>query len=118
MNLVFLPISGSIVEIFPVAQGRQVFTPELWNLAHMVGKNHLKYVSPYNSTLMLDEGGKVVGDRPVHQTKATEVHVPGLVALIEAAALSAVLENTVWNRMSIEPRASGKGIKCWDRTRQ
>ncbi len=116
MNLVFLPISGSIVEIFPVAQGRQVFTPELWNLAHMVGKNHLKYVSPYNSTLMLDSQGKVMGDRPVHQTKATDVHVPGLVALIEAAALSAVLENTVWNRMSIEPRASGKGIKCWDRT--
>jgi hypothetical protein len=116
MNLVFLPISGSIVEIFPVAQGQQVFTPELWNLAHMVGKNHLKYVSPYNSTLMLDSEGQVMGDRPVHQTKATEVHVPGLVALIEAAALSAVLENTVWNRMSIERRASGKGIKCWDRT--
>ena len=118
MNLVFLPISGSIVEIFPVAQGRQVFTPELWNLAHMVGKNHLKYVSPYNSTLMLNSEGKVMGDRPVHQTKATEVHVPGLVALIEAAALSAVLENTVWNRMSIEPHASGKGIRCWDRTQQ
>ncbi|KAL0040381.1 hypothetical protein WJX77_005591 [Trebouxia sp. C0004] len=29
-----------------------------------------------------------------------------------------ILENTVWNRMSIEPRASGNGIKCWDRTQQ
>ncbi len=117
MNLVFLPVSGSIVEIFPVAQGQQVFTPELWNLAHMVAKNHLKYVSPYNSTLMTDSLGQVIGDRPVHQTKATNVHVPGLVALIEAAALAAVAENTVWNRMSIEPHSSGKGIKCWDRTR-
>ena len=117
INLVFLPISGSIVEIFPVAQGQQVFTPELWNLAHMVAKNHLKYVSPYNSTLMTDSEGNVIGDRPVHQTMATDVHVPGLVALIEAAALAAVLENTVWNRISIEPHASGKGIKCWDRSR-
>lgn len=116
MNLVFLPISGSIVEIFPVAQGQQVFTPELWNLAHMVGKNHLKYVSPYNSTLMKDSEGNVIGDKPVHQTKATDVHVPGLVALIQAAALAANADNVVWNRMSIEPHSSGKGIKCWDRT--
>lgn len=117
MNLVFLPISGSIVEVFPVAQGQQVFTPELWNLAHMVGKNHLKYVSPYNSTLMLDSEGNVLGNKPVHQTKATDVHVPGLVALIESAALAAVLENTVWNRVSVEPHASGQGIRCWYRTR-
>ena len=117
INLVCLPITGSIVEIFPVAQGKQVFTPELWNLAHMLGKNHLKYVPPYNSTLMLDSEGHLLSDRPVHQVKATDVHVPSLIALIEAASIASDAGNSVWNRMSIEPKPSGKGIKCWDRTR-
>ena len=117
INLVFLPITGSIVEIFPVAQGKQVFTPELWNLAHMLGKNHLKYVSPHNSTLMLDSEGHLLSDRPVHQVEATDVHVPSLVALIEAASIASDAGNSVWNRMSIEPHPSGNGIRCWDRTR-
>ena len=117
INLVFLPITGSVVEIFPVAQGNQVFTPELWNLAHMLGKNHLKYVSPYNSTLMLDSEGHLLSDRPVHQVKATDVHVPSLVALIEAASIASDAGHSVWNRMSIKPHSSGNGIKCWDRTR-
>ena len=117
INLVFLPFTGSIVEIFPVAQGKQVFTPELWNLAHMLGKNHLKYVPPYNSTLMLDSEGHLVSDRPVHQVKATDVHVPSLVALIEAASIASEADNSVWNRMSIEANPSGNGIRCWDRTR-
>ena len=117
INLVFLPFTGSIVEIFPVAQGNQVFTPELWNLAHMLGKNHLKYVPPYNSTLMLDSEGHLVSDRPVHQVKATDVHVPSLVALITAAGMASDADNSVWNRMSIEPNPFGNGIRCWDRTR-
>ena len=117
INLVFLPVTGSVVEIFPVAQGQQVFTPELWNLAHMLGKNHLKYVPPYNSTLMLDAEGHLVSDRPVHQVKATDIHVPSLVALIEAASIASDSGNSVWNRMSIEPNSFGNGIKCWDRTR-
>lgn len=116
INLVFLPLASSVVEIFPVALGKQVFTPELWNLAHMTGKNHLKYVSPYNSTLMLDSEGKTISDKPVHQVKATQVHVPSLVALVEAAALAADLEKSVWNRISLESRSAGDGIRCFDRT--
>lgn len=116
INLVFLPVTGSVVEIFPVAQGHQVFTPELWNLAHMLGKNHLKYVPPYNSTLMLDSEGHLLSDRPVHQVKATDVHVPSLVALIEAATIASDASNSVWNSMSIQPHRSGNGIRCWDRT--
>lgn len=116
MNLVFLPLAASVVEIFPVALGRQVLTPELWNLAHMTGKNHLKYVSPYNSSLMLDTEGRMISDKPVHQVKATSVHVPSLVALIQAAALAADLDVSVWNRITIEPSTDGKGIRCYDRT--
>ena len=116
VNLAFLPLSGSIVEIFPVVQGQQVFTPELWNLAHMAAKNHLKYIPPYNSTALLDSQGHLMSDRPVHQVKSTDVHVPSLVALIGAAALASKSDDVVWNRMSIEPHSSGKGIKCWDRT--
>ena len=117
VNLAFLPLSGSIVEIFPVVQGEQVFTPELWNLAHMAAKNHLKYIPPYNSTALLDSQGHLMSDRPVHQVKSTDVHVPSLVALIGAAALASNSDDVVWNRMSIEPHSSGKGIRCWDRTK-
>lgn len=116
INLAFLPLTGSVVEIFPVALGKQVFTPELWNLAHMTGKNHLKYVSPYNSSLMLDAEGNLISDRPVHQANSTEVHVPGLVALIEAAALAADPQSSVWNRIRVEPNLDGKGVRCFDHT--
>ncbi|KAL0019453.1 hypothetical protein WJX77_002080 [Trebouxia sp. C0004] len=38
VNLVFLPSNAAIVEVFPVVQGQQVFTPELWHLAQMTGR--------------------------------------------------------------------------------
>lgn len=87
VSLIFLPTDAVIVEIFPVAHGEQVFTPELWHLARMSGKQHLQYVSPYNSTLMLDDNGQMIGDRPVHQVNSTDVHVPSLAALVKSATL-------------------------------
>ena len=87
VNLVFLPLNAVIIEVFPIVQGEQVFTPELWHLAQMTGKQHLKYVSPYNSSVLRDDQGHVIGDKPVHQVKATDVHVPSLTALIESASL-------------------------------
>ena len=100
VSLVFLPINAAIVEIFPVAQGEQVFTPELWHLAQMSGKQHLKYVSPYNSTLMLDGNGQVIGDRPVHQISSTDVHVPSLAALVKSATL--MVQHSIPSEIAID----------------
>ena len=100
VSLVFLPINAAIVEIFPVAQGEQVFTPELWHLAQMSGKQHLKYVSPYNSTLMVDDNGQVIGDRPVHQVNSTDVHVPSLAALVKSATL--MVQHSVPSKIAVD----------------
>lgn len=107
VNLVFLPSNAAVVEVFPVVQGQQVFTPELWHLAQMTGKQHLKYVSPYNSTILANDKGEV-SDRPVHQVNATDVHVPSLLALIESAALMA--ENSIRTRVTLE--ANEVSMKC------
>ena len=107
VNLVFLPFNAAVVEVFPVVQGQQVFTPELWHLAQMTGKQHLKYVSPYNSTVLATDKGEV-SDRPVHQVNATDVHVPSLLALIESAALMA--ENSIRTRVTLE--ANERIMKC------
>lgn len=100
VSLIFLPVNAAVVEIFPVAQGEQVFTPELWHLAQMSGKQHLKYVSPYNSTLMVDDNGQVVGDRPVHQVNSTDVHVPSLAALVKSATL--MVQYSIPNKIAID----------------
>ena len=100
VSLIFLPINAVIVEIFPVAQGEQVFTPELWHLAQMSGKQHLKYVSPYNSTLMVDDIGQILGDRPVHQVNSTDVHVPSLAALVKSATL--MVQYSIPNKIAID----------------
>ena len=97
VSLVFLPTNAAIIEIFPVAQGEQVFTPELWHLAQMSGKQHLKYVSPYNSTLMVDHNGRIIGDRPVHQVNSTNIHVPSLAALVKSATL--MVQHSIPNRV-------------------
>lgn len=110
VSLVFLPTNAAIVEIFPVAQGAQVFTPELWHMAQMTGKQHLKYISPYNSTLLVDENGQVLSDRPVHQVNATEVHVPSLLALIESAAL--MVDNSIRTRVTVKPGLDEVSMKC------
>lgn len=107
VNLVFLPSNAAVVEVFPVVKGQQVFTPELWHLAQMTGKQHLKYVSPYNSTVLASDKGEV-SDRPVHQVNATDVHVPNLVALIESAALMA--ENSIRTRVTLQ--ANEVSMKC------
>lgn len=107
VNLVFLPSNAAVVEVFPVVQGQQVFTPELWHLAQMTGKQHLKYVAPYNSTVLANDKGEV-SDRPVHQVNATDVHVPSLLALIESAAL--MVDNSIRTRVTLE--ANEVGMKC------
>ena len=110
VSLIFLPINAAIVEIFPVAQGEQVFTPELWHLAQMSGKQHLKYVSPYNSTLMVDGNGHVIGDRPLHQVNSTDVHVPSLAALVKSAAL--MVQHSVRNRVRMKSLWTKEGVTC------
>lgn len=110
VNLVFLPLSAAVVEVFPVVNGHQVFTPELWHLAQMTGKQHLKYVSPYNSTVLVTDKGQVIGDRPVHQVNATDVHVPSLLALVESAALMA--ETSIKTKVTMETAADEVGVKC------
>ena len=110
VSLIFLPTNAAVVEIFPVAQGEQVFTPELWHLAQMSGKQHLKYVSPYNSTLMLDDNGHILGDRPVHQVNSTDVHVPSLAALVKSATL--MVQHSVRNRVKIRSKWGSGMVKC------
>jgi len=110
VNLVFLPTNAAIVEVFPVVQGVQVFTPELWHSAQMTGKQHLKYVSPYNSTVLVDSKGQAIGDRPVHQVNATDVHVPSLLALIESAAL--MVENSIRTRVVLNSDDGKASLKC------
>lgn len=110
VNLVFLPQVATIIEIFPMAQGVQVLTPELWHLAQMSGKHHLKYVSPYNSSLLYDAEGSVQGDRPVHQVESTPVHVPSLTAFIESAVLTCQMN--VRMRTRIAPEKRGSAVSC------
>lgn len=110
VNSVFLPLVATIVEIFPTAHGVQVFTPELWHLAQMSGKYHMKYVSPYNSTLLYDAEGHVWGDRPVHQVNITQVHVPSLAALVESAVVTSAW--TTRMRSSIKPEKRGRMVSC------
>ena len=110
VSLIFLPTNAAIVEIFPVAQGQQVFTPELWHLAQMSGKQHLKYVSPYNSTLMVDDKGHVIGDKPVHQVNSTDVHVPSLAALVKSAAL--MVEDSIRTRVKLRAGWQAGAVRC------
>ena len=110
VNLVFLPLVATIIEVFPMVQGVQVFTPELWHLAQMSGKHHLKYVSPYHSSLLYDAEGNVQGDRPVHQVDSTPVPVPSLAALIESAVLTCQMNVRMRTRMAPEKR--GSAVSC------
>lgn len=110
VNLVFLPLVATVVEIFPTAQGVQVFTPELWHLSQMSGKHHVKYVSPYNSTLLYDSAGNVWGDRPVHQVNSTSIHVPSLAALVESAVLTASMN--VMTRVHLDSGRTDSPVKC------
>ena len=110
VSLVFLPVNAAVVEIFPVAAGHQVFTPELWHLAQMSGKQHLKYVSPYNSTLMVDESGQLIGDKPVHQVNATDVHADSLVALVQSAAL--MVQSSIRTRVKLKTGWHSTAASC------
>ena len=110
ISLIFLPTNAAVVEIFPMAQGEQVFTPELWHLAQMSGKQHLKYVSPYNSSLMVDGAGHIIGDRPVHQVNSTDVHVPSLAALVKSATL--MVQHSVRNRVRMKSKWRKDGVQC------
>ena len=110
ISLIFLPTNAAVVEVFPMAQGEQVFTPELWHLAQMSGKQHLKYVSPYNSTLMVDGNGQIIGDRPVHQVNSTDVHVPSLAALVKSATM--MVQHSVRNRVKIKWKWPTGVVKC------
>ena len=79
VNLMFLPLTGSIVEIFPSMERENVFVPELANMAKMLGKNHFTYVA--NGNITLNEGES----RLLFRTKAINVAVQDLAALIRHA---------------------------------
>ena len=99
INLMFLPQYGSIVEVFPALDTDVVFTPELSNMARMLGKNHLSYVSAGNVTLTYDESGAQRGGKLLHSAKYVAVSIPDLAALIGVAAQRA-LGGSVWGRTS------------------
>ena len=79
VNMMFLPLTGSIVEIFPAAEHETVFVPELANMAKMLGKNHFTYVSAGNITFNEAES------RLIFRTKTIEVAVTDLAALVRHA---------------------------------
>ena len=84
VNLMFLPLTGSLVEIFPSLQYEGVFVPELANMAKMLGKNHFTYVSEGNITL--DEGRVLDGrSHLLQRTKYINVAVHDLAALVRHA---------------------------------
>ena len=99
INLMFLPRYGSIVEVFPALDTNVVFTPELSNMARMLGKNHLSYVSAGNVTVTYDETGAQRGGKLLHSAKSVAVSIPDLAALIGVAAQRA-LGGSVWGRTS------------------
>lgn len=109
INLMFLPLHGSIVEIFPAHNGESVFTPELYNMARMLGKNHLSYVSVGNVTVSLDESSAQLGGKLLHSAKSISVSVPDVAALIQVAARQA-LGGSVWGRTSC--RKHQENITC------
>ena len=100
INLMFLPRYGSVVEVFPALSTDVVFTPELSNMARMLGKNHLSYVSVGNVTQTFDdETGAQRGGKLLHSAKSIAVSIPDLAALIGVAAQRA-LGGSVWGRTS------------------
>ena len=99
ISLMFLPRYGSVVEIFPALEHESVFTPELANMARMLGKNHLSYVSMGNVTQSFDERGNQRGGKLLHSAKFVTVSIPDTAAIIRVAAQQA-LGGSVWGRTS------------------
>ena len=84
VNMMFLPLSGSLVEIFPSLDHEQVFVPELGNMARLLGKNHFVYVTTGNLTLDYSQ------HRLLYKAKRVTVPVADLAALISHAARQAI----------------------------
>jgi hypothetical protein len=99
ISLMFLPRYGSIVEIFPAFNNENVFTPELANMARMLGKNHLSYVSLGNVTQSFDERGNQRGGKLLHSAKSVTVSIPDAAGIIRVGAQQA-LGGSVWGRTS------------------
>lgn len=106
VNLIFLPPTGSLVEIFPSLNHDRVFVPELSNMAKMLGKNHFTYVAEGNITL--DEGQS----RLLYRTKSINVAVPDLAALVRHAlqqsSSGSVLKSTQCSYDSARVRCTTK----------
>ena len=101
ISLMFLPRYGSVVEIFPALEHESVFTPELANMARMLGKNHLSYVSMGNVTQSFDESGNQRGGKLLHSAKFVTVSIPDAAGIIRVAAQQA-LGGSVWGRTSCQ----------------
>ena len=97
INLMFLPQFGSVVEIFPSYQQHNVFTPELYNMARMLGKNHLTYISAHNVTVTGDERDEATVSRLLHNAKFIEVSIPHLGGFISTAVQQA-RGGSIWAR--------------------
>jgi len=82
VNLMFLPSSGSVVEIFPAVGHEGIFVPELANMAKMLGKNHFPFVTHGNLTAV-NEGES----RLLYRVQELNVGpVSNLAALVNHAA--------------------------------
>ena len=82
VSLMFLPPSGSVVEIFPAVGRKGIFVPELANMAVLLGKNHFPFVAHGNFTAV-DEGES----RLLFRVQALNVGpVDSLAALVNHAA--------------------------------
>jgi len=114
INLMFMPRYGSVVEIFPAllsgeSYTPECYTPELYNMARMLGKNHLSYVSAGNVTVAHDESGNQIGGKLLHSARLVTVSIPDVVAIIRVAALQA-LGGSVFGQTSCSKQ--GVSISC------
>lgn len=91
VNLMFLPKTGSIVEVFLMHQGEESFVPELSNMAALLGKNHFSYVS--TGEIIFRDSGE--DHRLLMRTKQAVVNIPDLAALVSHAALQAKSGSTL-----------------------
>lgn len=80
VNLIFLPPTGAVIEIFPSLNHEALFVPELGNLATLLGKNHFTYAAEGNITV--NEGES----RLLYRVKSINIAVPDLAALVHNAA--------------------------------
>jgi hypothetical protein len=91
VNLMFLPSSGSVVEIFPAVGHEGVFVPELANMAKMLGKNHFPFVTHGNLTAVNERESRLL-----YRVQELNVGpVSNLAALVNHAAYQTIFGSSL-----------------------